>query len=304
MRRLAFRVLRWTGLPFLLRELVQYRRVSILCYHDPRPDDFARHLETLARHYSIISLRRFLDWRRRSDITLPPKALVITFDDGHRNNFQLRDVLRRFDVSATIFLCSAIVGTKRHFWWTKAPSSRIAGLKQLSDRERRAALRAGGFVETNEYGERQALSGEEIFRLRPFVDFQSHTRFHPILPQCDDVRAADEIRNSKRELESRFGLHVYALAYPNGDYSARDAELARHAGYECALTIDGGYNTRTTDAFRLRRIPMHDAASRDELIVKASGLWGLWERRRKAAQAREERMGTGTGTGHVGANIR
>lgn len=302
MRRLIFKLLRWTGVPFLLREVLQRNRVSILCYHDPRAQDFERHVRLLSRRYNIIPLQRYLDWRRRPGIGMPPRALVLTLDDGHKNNYQLRELLQRADIPVTIFLCSGIVGTKRHFWWTNAPTERLDELKRLSDHERREALRLRGFTETKDFLERQALSGEEIFRLRSLVDFQSHTKFHPILPQCDDLRAADEIRNSKRDLEARFGLHIYAFAYPNGDYSERDLELVRHAGYECALTIDGGYNDVRTDLFRLRRIPMHDAADDDELMVKASGLWALWEKRPAARIAKEQR--SSRGTGHVGANVR
>ena len=77
------------------------------------------------------------------------------------------------------------------------------------------------------------------------------------------------------ELERRYKINIYALAYPNGDYSERDLRLAQQAGYRCALTQDPGFNDRTTDLFRLRRIPVQDESSISELLVKASGLWGL-----------------------------
>lgn len=277
-RRLVFLMLRLIGLPFLLRELIQRRRVSILCYHDPRPEDFARHLRILTRLYNVISLRRYLEWRRDPAQTLPPKSLVFTFDDGHCGNYQLRDLLARCQIPATIFLCSSIVGTRRHFWWKEAHDLDRELLKSASDGERIRALEDSGFTELREYSERQALSAQEIEELKALVDFQSHTRFHPILSHCSDERAAEEIRDSKIELEQRFGVPVYAIAYPNGDHTARDVGLARGAGYECALTIDGGYNNRNTDAFRLRRLRIADAAGEHELIVKASGLWAIWER--------------------------
>jgi hypothetical protein len=98
--------------------------------------------------------------------------------------------------------------------------------------------------------------------------------FHPILPQCPPDKAEFEITRSKDDLEARFGQRIYALAYPNGSYSERDAELARKAGYRCALTLDRGFNSHTTPLFKLRRICIPDEADRHELLVKASGLWG------------------------------
>lgn len=303
MRSLFFLLLRLTAVPFLLRQTIQRRRVSILCYHDPRPDDFARHLRTLSRLYNFISLRDYLDWRRDPRITLPPRPLVLTFDDGHRNNYALRSLLQRIGAPATIFLCSGIVGTRRHFWWTEVGADDISKLKQVQDAERQALLRDLGVEETREHGERQVLSKAEIRELQSTVDFQSHTRFHPILPQCGAARAADEIRNSKNDLEQHFGLRIYAFAYPNGDYCARDVALVHEAGYECALTIDGGYNTRVTDPLRLRRIPMSDTAGTHELIVKASGLWGAWERLVRRTNRRLPANTGGPGSEHVGANI-
>ena len=49
--------------------------MSILCYHNPRPEVFERHLRILMRRYRLISLRRYLEWRRDPSITLPAKAL-------------------------------------------------------------------------------------------------------------------------------------------------------------------------------------------------------------------------------------
>jgi len=151
----------------------------------------------------------------------------------------------------------------------------IAALKRLPDEKRLAGLLAAGFDESREYDDRQALSVEEVESLKSIIDFQAHTRLHPILSQCSTDRVVNEIAGSKTELEERFGLNVYALAYPNGDYSDREIEIVRNAGYKCALTLDGGFNVQNTDLLRLHRIPIYDQAGLNELIVKASGFWDL-----------------------------
>lgn len=302
-RRVMFLLLRLTGIPLLLRLTVQRHRVTILCYHEPCARDFARHLEILARKYHVIALSRYLEWRADASVRLPAKPLVITFDDGHRSNYQLTDVLLEYKLPVTIFLCSAIAGTNRHFWWNSVPADDVERLKRVDDSERRAVLSTRGFGETREHAERQALSSEEVAELRAIVDLQSHTRFHPILPCCDDARALDEIAQSRRELQERFGLSADAFAYPNGDYSERDVAIVRQAGYRCALTIDGGYNGRTNDVYRLRRVRMSDTAYASEVIVKASGLWGIWER--LVQWRRNGRVSTAAGTttpGSINAN--
>ena len=132
-----------------------------------------------------------------------------------------------------------------------------------------------GHADRRGYETRQSLSQAEIAEMKSAVDFQSHTVFHPILPACSIERASWEIIGSKEALESEHGLKIYALAYPNGDYSDREVELLRNAGYTCGLTLDPGFNDSETDPFRLRRVALPDDAGIDEVIVKVSGLWAF-----------------------------
>ena len=57
------------------------------------------------------------------------------------------------------------------------------------------------------------------------------------------------------------------------DYSEREIRLVDSSGYDCALSLDCGYNGLQTDRFRLKRIPIPDDASVSEMLVKTSGMW-------------------------------
>jgi hypothetical protein len=174
----------------------------------------------------------------------------------------------------TIFLCSRIIGTRRHYWFQSAAAAgRVEELKTVPDEERLSALRARGFEEDREYPERQALSLEEIEEMRDVVDFQSHTRLHPLLDQCSDERSREELVGSKTDLEA-LGLPIRVISYPNGNYTRREIEYAREAGYRCGVTVDFGFNAADEDLFRLKRICLPDDACVSEVLVKASGLWG------------------------------
>jgi len=276
LRRLGFVALRFTLLPFLLREVFHRRKVAIVVYHAPAPDVFDAHLSLLKRLYNIVALSDFLAARRTGGaVRLPAKALIITLDDGHRSNYALKAVIQKHDVPVTIFVCSGIVGTRRRFWFLhSATASVVQQLKAVSDIERLQVLCSTGFEETREFEERQALSDSELEELRARVDIQSHTVFHPILPRCQSVRAEAEIVDSKRDLETRLGSTVYAFAYPNGSYGNREVDLVQKAGYACALTLDRGLNSNATPLLKLRRIALRDNTDQHELLVKASGLWG------------------------------
>ena len=231
----VFSLVNRAGIAALWRKLYQHRVATILCYHDPAPEVVTRHLDWLSKHYNMISLEDYLSWRKGQKAQLPSCALVVTLDDGHSGNATLLDVFRHHGVQPAIFLCSDIVGTKRHFWWQGVASeSRRQFLKRLPDAARLVALRESGFEETQEYADRSALSSEEIGAMQSTVDFQAHTRLHPVLPMCDEQRARDEISGCKRILAERFGLETWAFAYPNGDYCDRDVRLVKEAGFDCA----------------------------------------------------------------------
>ena len=283
-----FALLRWCGLPHYWRYRWQRNHVTILCYHDPEPDVLAGHVDQLRRYYDIVSLRDFIAWRRSGgEHKLPPHPLVITLDDGHVGNARLLDLVIREALPITIFLCSGIVGTQRHFWWKDVGTvEERKYLKDLPDEERLRELERLGYREDASYPNRQALSREEIHSMAPHIDFQAHTRLHPLLPKCTDTRVRDEILGCKEDLATNFGLDIYAFAYPNGDYSERDVSMARQAGYACALTIDEGSNNERDDLYRLKRILIPDNAGMNEVVVKASGLWAAlnrWSGRRREA---------------------
>ena len=142
-------------------------------------------------------------------------------DDGHKNNYKLLDTIKKYEIFVTIFLCSEIINTNRHFWWThKIFGANLSFLKRMTEAERRTFYKKHDFDFLADYGDenRQALNTMEIQDMNSsgFVDFQSHTMSHVLLDKCDDVMVNEEIINSKINLSNRYGFSIYALAYPNG----------------------------------------------------------------------------------------
>jgi peptidoglycan/xylan/chitin deacetylase (PgdA/CDA1 family) len=278
-KTLLFKILRFSGLPLLVRELIQRRRVTILLFHDISKETAARTFECLAARYHLLDLQTFIRQCKAHDPRLSPKSLIVTFDDGHIRNHDLLPLFREKKIPVTIFLCAGIIATKRHFWFRHtAPKYRTSQLRRVPSGQRRRLLEGVGFTQETEHDQGQALTRRQIEEMKPWVDFQSHTLFHPCLPRCSFAEAQDEICRSGQLLRREYGLEVNAISYPHGDYSDRDIELCRQAGYECGLTVDCGFNTIRTDLLRLRRLPVNDADDMNELIVKASGVWEFLKR--------------------------
>jgi peptidoglycan/xylan/chitin deacetylase (PgdA/CDA1 family) len=264
---------RLTLLPRAIRFLLQRNQVTILLYHRPAPTTLARHVRTLRKIYNLVSLESFVDAVEHGSVNkLPPRSLVLTFDDGHRSNYELIDVIRELPARPTIFLCSGIVGTESPYWFDVVTDPEP--LKRVSDDERLVRLEE----EMDGAGSRRrsALTVDEVNELRPYVDFQSHTVSHPILPRCSPEKALRELVDSRAQLESAYALAVYAVAYPNGDYSPRELLLAQRAGYRCGVTVDFGFNGPNADPFRLKRIAVDDDNDGAHVVVlKACGIWGV-----------------------------
>ncbi len=275
--KIVFKLLRYSGLPFLFRELIQRNKVTIMMFHDVDKKVAHQSFQYLSRYYNIIPLQQFQQaLEAKSTEQLPKKAMVITFDDGHKQNFDIVPILDKFQVPATIFLCSGIINTHRHYWFkANSTGSPTDELKKLTNQQRLEVLATAGFEQEKEYQERHALSQKEIEAMRTFVDFQAHTIFHPCLPTCEDQESWNEIATCKTELENQFQLEINAFAYPNGDYGQREVNYLQKAGYQLAVTVEPGYNTVSSDPFRLKRLSSNDTADMNELIVKSSGLWGM-----------------------------
>lgn len=233
-------------------------------------------MKYLARRYRIVPLAQLVDAIRRRDWSaMPSKSLVVTFDDGHRGNYDLLPIFRKYAVRPTIYLVSRVVATHRHFWFRDLTLAETGRLKRKPNHRRLALLdEEYGFNQTREYPaeERQALSAAEIKEMAPWVDFQAHTCFHPILPGCTDEECRWEVETCRRDLEQLLGHSVEHFSYPNGDHGEREIALAREAGFQSARTVDVGWNDLRTDPFRLRITGVTDDASINMLAAQLTGL--------------------------------
>ena len=266
-RELSARAFLWSGLCALTRRVLWRDKIAILLYHDPGPEALDRHLSYLGRFCEFIPL---------SDIDEPASGkprVVITLDDGYAGNAQLLPVFIKHKVRPTIFVCSGLIGTERQFWFHHEATQRLGVemLKRLPNEQRLARLNEHGFTMLGE-GKRQALSDEEIAAMKPWVDFQAHTRFHPTLTCCTDAESESEITISRQEIEERIGAPCTHFAYPNGNYGPREVAYLKAAGYRTARTCDAGWNDATTDRYRLKGMPVDDNASVAWLAAKLTAI--------------------------------
>jgi peptidoglycan/xylan/chitin deacetylase (PgdA/CDA1 family) len=80
------------------------------------PRRFEEHLEVLRREACPLRLEQLSKALVGGE--LPERAVVVTFDDGYADNlYNARPLLERYEVPATIFLPSGLIGGEGEFWW-------------------------------------------------------------------------------------------------------------------------------------------------------------------------------------------
>ena len=275
-KNLLWFLVRFSGIPFLIRESIGRKRAAIIVYHNPTPDAFEKHIQYLAKRYNFITINALANALHTKDWSkIPPKPLIVTIDDGHKGNFALLPVFKKYNVTPTIYICSHIVNTNRHFWW-KSGYSDFRELKNISNEEMLLFLwDEVDYLPEREFRDRQAMNKKEMKAMLPFVDFQSHTKFHPILPNCNDDECWEEIKTSKSSLEMLLGRSVEHFAYPNGDYGEREIQYLKRCGYRSARTKDWGWNTIRTDPLRMKNMNLNEKASINKLSAQVSGCYRL-----------------------------
>jgi len=85
------------------------------------------------------------------------------------------------------------------------------------------------------------------------IRFGVHTLHHCILPVEDAQTAWRELQGSKALIESKLGMPVDAIAYPNGACNDETIRMARQAGFRLGLTLQKGYVSERSDPMRIGR---------------------------------------------------
>lgn len=264
---------------------------------DPDVPRFREQMQWVSKWFQVLPLTEAIE--RFKQGTLPARAAAITFDDGYADNYTLAwPVLRDLGLTATCFVATGFLDGGRMWNDTvieairttrsvalEAPDLGLGKLPVDTLEGKRAAIRQVlGQLKYRAHHERQEratalavdlkanlpadlmMTSDQVRAMdRAGMTIGAHTMTHPILANLSLDEARTEIVGSKRRLEALIGEDVKLFAYPNGrpgkDYTARDAELVKAAGFAAAVSTSPGAAGAGSDLFQLPRFTPWDRSA-------------------------------------------
>lgn len=147
--------------------------------------------------------------------TKPEKSVILTFDDGYEDFYtDALPILKKFQMKATIYIVNHFIGRKGYL--------NKSQIKEIID------------------------SG--------LVEIGSHTLDHAYLKKSPYSFAQKEIVESKKELETEFGMKVETFAYPYGVFTKEIIEIVKEASFSAAVSVIPGVMQSEDNLFYLNRI--------------------------------------------------
>jgi peptidoglycan/xylan/chitin deacetylase (PgdA/CDA1 family) len=114
--------------------ILGYHRVAVseddIYLNCVRPQFFTEQLAVLREYANLLTIDELLKGLQAN--SLPPRTVVVTFDDGYADNlYQALPRLVQYEIPATVFVASGFLGSR--FWWDKLADV-LLDSDELSDR--------------------------------------------------------------------------------------------------------------------------------------------------------------------------
>jgi peptidoglycan/xylan/chitin deacetylase (PgdA/CDA1 family) len=269
-------------------------------YHGVPREGRLQPLDCAAFERQIVFLKRNCTFIHASQYALSKgsrrqPAVLLTFDDGFRNNAEVAaPILRRHKVPAVFFIASRHCTPGRYLWFTylrmltaffpgstvrlngKAISlkgaDRERGIQEVTRQLLKLKPHPGAIYDAIEsqlpalesfvtaeilVDEGQGMLPEQIRDLAqdPLFTIGAHTVDHPRLTRCEPDEVAHQLAHNKAWLERVTGKVCDRFAYPEADFDGSVLEQCRRHGFQQAFGTER--ISIVDDQFVIRRIGVY-----------------------------------------------
>lgn len=294
-KNIFFQLISWCQLN-QLGILAQQNRLQILAYHalclpsDKRfpwvspafvsTDQFDDQMKFIRRKMNPIALSTAMKLLQVDD-PLPPKSIVVTFDDGYANNLLYgQEIIDRYSIPATIFLATDHISNMEFFhfdkrrcleFWIKEglidnpadidlfnalPDYKTTSIVEHNKLLNQLWLKSKDNITIDQKRLLIPLSWDQVKNGSKLFEWGAHTCSHAILSQLTAEQRQNEIGESIKEIQQHIGSSFVPFSYPNGtanDFGAIDIKFLLESEASCAVTTLPGNNSSATPIYQLKR---------------------------------------------------
>ncbi|MDQ3077088.1 MAG: polysaccharide deacetylase family protein [bacterium] len=249
--------------------------------------NFIKHMEMLKENgFETITVAEY-DLFRQGKFTLPPRPIIITFDDGRKDSFYTTDdVFKKLGFEATIFVATgeALEGNSFYLTWDELRTLRDSGRWELEAHGRDShdvialTQKVRGDEDTGRYlNSKMYLTAEN--RIETTEEFEK--------------RIEEEYVNGINDLKNYLNINPRYYAIPLNDYGQQDVTnyaeaidfnqevIKRHFRLSFIEANDPSnvtvlrfpvYNFKDQDPYRIKRIEVKNMATEDLKDMLLSGM--------------------------------
>lgn len=276
-----------TGVMSIFRKLNQllgnftiHDGVIVLMYHRVNDDlpagelnvqikEFAKQmffLKLYSNKFQVMNVQEMIEFLKIALLDANKKTprndnktkIVITFDDGYRDNYlYVYPILKRYNIPAVIFLTTDYIGTEnKKDRYKDVPWKRdYLNMNEINEMVRSGVISFGAHTGTHPHLAQIGLgeAKEEIERSMEVVKQIASLAANSKTPRNDMGKGLcnDNTHHAARTPHDVINI---PFCYPYGDYNGTVKEIVRGMGFNSAFSVKPGINYKGQDLFEIKRI--------------------------------------------------
>lgn len=231
--------------------------IPVIMYHHILSSDgfiassiknFEKQMQFLAEDgWKTLTSEEFYLYKQKK-LKLPKKSVLITFDDGWRDNFvNAYPILKKYNLKATLFIVTQ--------WIEEASKSEDCEYIEKNHKECKS-------LASN--SPRSVLCNwDEIKKMQDVFDIHCHTHTHRD-DYFGELSWEEDIKRAKQSIHENLGFQDHYLCWPRGIYDETSIKEALNQNFDILFTTKRGINLADNNLLEIKRL----AVKKDDKWLK------------------------------------
>lgn len=221
--------------------------VPVLMYHHVLSNDgfiassvenFEKQMKFLHDNgWKTLTSEEFYQYKKKQ-LKLPKKSLLITFDDGWRDNFVFAyPILKKYGLKATLFVVTEWIEKASNAQECEYIEKNHKECKKIAPSDPRAVI----------------CSWDELKQMGDVFDIHCHTHTHRD-GYFSKLSWEDDLKKAKSSIKENLGFEDNFLCWPRGVYDKELIKAALNEKFDILFTTKRGVNLPDNSLLEIKRI--------------------------------------------------